>query len=195
MLKLFFKFFSNFFFEKFFLWNFFFYNFSFGENFFYRIFFGENFSFHKNMSFVFDVCEIMYFAKFYIRNFAYCEFFVLQFWCTENKIVNFFYILLIWTKMVFPMFFHYFGENKSKWKRKRDFFSIVSNPKNITFSMCRIIILFESSTYEVFFFLKVRTLHFKTLKQILIYTENWLRYDFFSDSHFLSIFIGINCYK
>ena len=59
----------------------------FGANFYYRIFFGENFSFHKNISakifftifsrvsFVSDVCEIMYFAKFFIRNFAYCEFF------------------------------------------------------------------------------------------------------------------------
>ena len=70
---------------------FFFRQFFFGEYFFYRIFFGENFSFHKNISSVFDVCEIMYFAKFYIRNFAYCVVFVLQFWCTEKKIVNFFY--------------------------------------------------------------------------------------------------------
>ena len=65
----------------------FFYKFFFGKNFYYRIFFGENFSFHKNISakifftiflripFVFDICEIMYFAEFFIRNFAYCEFF------------------------------------------------------------------------------------------------------------------------
>ena len=50
-------------------------------------FFYENFSFHKNISakivftifsrisFVFDVCEIMYFAKFFIVNFAYCKLF------------------------------------------------------------------------------------------------------------------------
>ena len=74
--KLVLKFFSNFFLRKFF-----------STNFFYRIFFGENFSFHKNISatifftifsrisFVFDVCEIMYFARFFIRNFAYCVFF------------------------------------------------------------------------------------------------------------------------
>ena len=61
-------------------------NFFFGKNIFYRIFFGKNFSFHKNIFFVFDVCEIMYFAKFFIRNFAYWEFFVLQFWCTEKKL-------------------------------------------------------------------------------------------------------------
>ena len=85
--KLFSKFFSNFFFRKIFFTKIFFYKFLFGENFYYRIFFGENFSFHKNisakiffiifsrMSFVFDVCEIMYFANFFIRNFAY--FFVL----------------------------------------------------------------------------------------------------------------------
>ena len=52
-----------------------------------QFFFGENFSLHKNISakifftifsrffFVFDVCEIMYIAKFFIRNFACCEFF------------------------------------------------------------------------------------------------------------------------
>ena len=60
--------------------------FFFGENFYYRIFFCENFSFQKNISakihftiisrisFVFDVCEIMYFAEFFIRNFGYCDF-------------------------------------------------------------------------------------------------------------------------
>ena len=32
----------------------------------------------------------MDFAKFFFRNFAYCECLVLQFWCTEKKIVNFF---------------------------------------------------------------------------------------------------------
>ena len=63
-----------------------------------EFFFGGNFSFHKNISakivftifsrisFVVDVCEIMYFAKFFIRNFIYCEFFVLQFWCMEKKL-------------------------------------------------------------------------------------------------------------
>ena len=67
-----------------------FYTFFFGEIFYYRIFFGENFSFHKNISakifftifsrisFVFDVCEIMCFAKFFIRNFG-----------VRKKIVNF----------------------------------------------------------------------------------------------------------
>ena len=81
------KLFPNFFFEKFFLRKFFSINFFFGENYLYRILFGENFSFYKNISakifftiysrisFVFDVCETMYFAKFFIRNFAYCEFF------------------------------------------------------------------------------------------------------------------------
>ena len=28
----------------------------------------------------------MYFAEFFIRNFAYCDFFLLQFWCTEKKL-------------------------------------------------------------------------------------------------------------
>ena len=51
-----------------------FFEFFFSKKFFYEIFF------------LFDVCEIMYFAKFFIRNFAYYEFFVLQFWCTEKKL-------------------------------------------------------------------------------------------------------------
>ena len=80
--KLFLKFFSNFFFEQFFLRKFFSTNF-----FLVKIFFCENVSFHKNISakifltifsriyFVCDVCEIIYFAKFFIRNFAHCEFF------------------------------------------------------------------------------------------------------------------------
>ena len=81
---MFFKFFfpTNIFYENFVLQIFF------GENFFYRIFFCENFSFHKNISakifstifsqisFVFDFCEIIYLAEFFIRNFAYCEFFL-----------------------------------------------------------------------------------------------------------------------
>ena len=80
----------------------FFYKFFFDENFYYRIFFGENFSFHKNISakivftifsqisFVFDLCEIMYFAKSFIRNFAYCEFFCFAILVYRKKIVNFF---------------------------------------------------------------------------------------------------------
>ena len=86
------NFFRIFFFEKF----------SFGQNFYYRIFFGENFVVHKNISakifftifsricFVFDVCGIMYFAKFFIRNFAYCEFFCFAILMYDKKIVNFF---------------------------------------------------------------------------------------------------------
>ena len=91
-----FYFFSNFFRQIFF------YKFFFGDNVFYRIFFGENFSFHKNIcakifftifsgiSFVFDVCVIMYFAKFFIRNFAYREFFCFAILVYGKKIVNFF---------------------------------------------------------------------------------------------------------
>ena len=73
MEKLFFKFFLNFFFEKFFVGKYFSTNFVFGDNFYYRIFFGENFSFHENIST--EICEIMYFAELFIRNFDYCEFF------------------------------------------------------------------------------------------------------------------------
>ena len=61
-----------------------------------RTIFSTNFSFHKNfsakifftifsrISFAFDVCEIMYFAKLFIRNFA--NFFGLQFLCTKKKL-------------------------------------------------------------------------------------------------------------
>ena len=74
--KLFAKFFSNFFFEKFSLRKFFFTIFFFGENFVYRIFLAKIFfTIFSRISFVFDVWKIMYFAKFFIRNFAYCEFF------------------------------------------------------------------------------------------------------------------------
>ena len=77
--KIIFLIFFQFFFSKNFFYDNFFYKF------FLSIFFGENFSFHKNIcakifltifsriAFVFDVCEIMYFAKNFIRNFAYCE--------------------------------------------------------------------------------------------------------------------------
>ena len=81
----------------------FFYKFFFGANFYYRIFFGESFSFYKNISakifftifsrisFVFDVCEIMYFAKFFIRNFVYCEFSCSAILVYGKKIVRFFF--------------------------------------------------------------------------------------------------------
>ena len=85
--KIIFNIFSEFFvFEKFFYENFVFTNFFFVKIFL-SIFFGENFFFYTNISTmifftifsripsVFDVCEIMYFAKFFIRNFVYCEFF------------------------------------------------------------------------------------------------------------------------
>ena len=58
-------------------------------------------------------------------------------------------ILLIWTKIVFPMFFHCFGENKLKWKHKSDFFQLFPTRK-ISHFQCAVI-LSESSTYEVFF--------------------------------------------
>ena len=102
-----------FFFEKFFLQKFF-SNFFFFENFFLRTLFSTNFflvnifmiefflakiflftkiflwrlfsQYFREFFFLFDVCEIMYFAKFFIRNFTYCEFFVLQFWCREKKL-------------------------------------------------------------------------------------------------------------
>ena len=136
MLKIFFKFFFSkiFFYEnsfrKIFLMKIFFENFFhehfFRENFFRKIFvmkiffekffFVDNFSFYTNISFVFDVCEIMYFANFVIRNFAYCEFFVLQFWCTEKNcqfFLQFFFqrwtwipnlkMFLFWKKVKFSL--------------------------------------------------------------------------------------------
>ena len=62
----------------------------------------RNFSLHKNISakifftifsgiyFVFVVCEILHFAKKFIRNFAYCEFFCFAILVYGKKIVNFF---------------------------------------------------------------------------------------------------------
>ena len=91
------------FFPKIFFTNIFFYKFVFGENFYYFLFFfGENFSFHTNISAkicftifsrissVFDVCEIMYYAKFFIHTFAYCEFFCFAILVYGKKIVKFF---------------------------------------------------------------------------------------------------------
>ena len=91
-------------------------------------------------------------------------------------------ILLIWTKIVFPMFLHCFGENKLKWKRKSDFFQLFTTRKISHFQCAD----FLEAAHMRYFFLKVRTLHFKTLKEIFIfiYTENWLRYDFFSEVSF-----------
>ena len=96
-------FYENFFLQIFFWWNFFSTNFFLVKFFFYRIFFGENFSFHKNISakifftifpriyFVFVVCEIMYFANFFIRNFAYCEFSLFgNFGVRKKKLLIFF---------------------------------------------------------------------------------------------------------
>ena len=91
-----------FFFQKLFLRKFCSTIFFFSESFYYRIFFGGNFFFYKNIpakifftifsriSFVFDVCEIMYVAKKFIRNFAYCKFFCFAILVNGQKIVNFF---------------------------------------------------------------------------------------------------------
>ena len=99
--KLLLQFFSIFFSKKFFYENFFLQMF-FWWKFCYRIFFGENLSFHKTVSakifftifsrisFEFDVCEIMYFAECFIRNFAYCEFFCFAILVYGKIIVNFF---------------------------------------------------------------------------------------------------------
>ena len=68
-------------------------------------FFGENLSFHETIAakifftifariyFVFDVCEIMYFAKFFIRNFAYCEFFCFAILVYRKKKKFFFFAI------------------------------------------------------------------------------------------------------
>ena len=106
---------TNFFHENFFQQIFF------GENFYYRIFFGENFSFHKNISakilftkfsrisFVFDVCEIMYFAKNFIRNFAYCEFFCFS--------------ILVWEKKNCKFFLRFFFSDQREYQFRKCFFS------------------------------------------------------------------------
>ena len=50
------------------------------------------FTIFSQISFVFDVCELMYIAKFFIRNFATCEFFCSEILVYGKKIVNFFAI-------------------------------------------------------------------------------------------------------
>ena len=89
-------------FTEFSLWkfvstNFFFWWKSLLSNFFCRKFFFSQkyfcedfFTIFSRIYFVFDVCEIMYLAKFFIRNFAYCEFFRFAILVYRKKIVNFF---------------------------------------------------------------------------------------------------------
>ena len=91
-------------FRIFFFRTIFFSNFFLVKIFSYRIFFGENLSFYKNISakifftiflriyFVFDVCEIMYFEKFCIGNFAYWEFYCFAILVHGKKMYTFFAI-------------------------------------------------------------------------------------------------------
>ena len=124
ILKMFFEFFfsKNFLYENFFLQIFFWWKFLLSN------FFGENFSFHKNISakifftifsrisFVFDFCEIMYFAKFLIHNFAYWDFcfailvygilvrnFWLRFFCQRRTWIPNLKMFLFWKKVKFPL--------------------------------------------------------------------------------------------
>ena len=55
-----------------------------------RLVVNDFFTTFSRISFVFDACEIMYFAKFFIRNFAYSEFFCFVILVYEKKKVNFF---------------------------------------------------------------------------------------------------------
>ena len=119
-----FKIVSNFFFEKFFLRKLFSSNFVFVKIFIIEYFFGENCSFQKNISakiffttfswisFVFDVCEIMYFAKFFIRNFAYCEFFCFVILVYGKKIVHFFCDFFFSNEREYQIWKCFFSEKK-----------------------------------------------------------------------------------
>ena len=105
MPKLFWNFFRIFFSKNFFTKIFF--EFFFFEKFFLRKLFSTNcflvkifiiefflakivFTIFSRMSFVFDVCEIMYVAKNFIRNFAFREYFCFKILVYGKKIVNFF---------------------------------------------------------------------------------------------------------
>ena len=122
--KLFLKFFSNFFFENFFVWKYFSTNFFFEENVYHRIFFRENLSFYKNISakifftilsrisFVFDVCEIMYFAEFFIRNFAYCDFFLFCNYGVRKKNCKFFLQFFSSDECEYQIWKYFFSEKK-----------------------------------------------------------------------------------
>ena len=79
-------FFTNFFFVKIFIIEFFWRKFFFHKNISAKIFF----TVFSRISFVFDVCEIVYFAQFFIPNFAHCEFFCFAILVYGKKIVNFF---------------------------------------------------------------------------------------------------------
>ena len=89
-------FFRIFFFEKFFSTNFFLVKIFFIEFFLQQFFFSQKyfcedfFTIFSRISFVFDVCEIKYFAKFFIRNFAYCEFFCFEILVYGKKNCKFF---------------------------------------------------------------------------------------------------------
>ena len=94
IVKIIFKIFFNFFFRKIsfakiFLSNFFCENFSFYKNTSAKIFF----TIFSRISFVFDVCEIMYFAKLFIRNFAHCDFlcFAILVYGKKNFFCDFFF--------------------------------------------------------------------------------------------------------
>ena len=199
--------FSNFFFRKSFLTKIFFYKFVFSKNFFYENFslqicfwwqfflsnfFWRKFFFHKNISakicftilsgisFVFDVCEIMYFAKFFIWNFAYFEFF-----CFAILVLTDFFPKIKHLRKLFSKFFSIFF---SKINRiSTDFFS---NMKKID----KIIILeflnykfFSKFFDEIFFFPKIFLRRFFRNNFGNFFCIRCLRNNVFSEIFYLNI--------
>ena len=120
--KLFLNNFSNFFFSKNFFYGNFFYKFFFGKNFYYRTFFGEKFSFHKNISakifsqYLREFFLYLMFAKFFIGNFAYCEFFCFVILVYGKKNCKFFLRFFFWAMNVNTKF-----ENVSFLKKSKIF--------------------------------------------------------------------------
>ena len=109
------------FFEKIFLSNFFWRKFVFSQNYFCEIFF----TIFSRIDFVFDVCEIMYFAKFFIRNFAYCEFFCFAFLVYGKKNCKFLlrFFFQWWTSMPNLKMFLFWKKVKFSLMLLLDFFT------------------------------------------------------------------------
>ena len=101
------------------------------SNFFWRKSFHKNisakifFTIFSQISFVFDVCEIMYFAKIFIRNFAYCEFFCFAILVYGKKNCNFFlqFFFQRWTWIPNLKFFFFWNKVKFSLLVLLDFFT------------------------------------------------------------------------
>ena len=121
---------------------------------------------------------VMLFARSNAPTFAWAVLYSIS----KNKWLISLIILLIWTKIVFRFSIVL---AKINWNEnvKVIFFNCFQPEKYQIFNVQNNYTFWKQHIWGISF-LKVRTLHFKTLKEILIYTENWPRYDFFSEISF-----------